>query len=452
MKLAKIGLTIVLSLMLLSVCPVVQANDDEPGVDLEVNIIALPIVTTEAATSIGTTTATLNGTLTDLGTASPVEVSFEWGTTDAYGSTATVTASPLSAAPSAFSATLTGLSASTSYHFIAKAVGDDGTGYGEDRTFTTTQATFLGGGGGGGGGGPILPPGTTDVRGMVGTAGVFYSSVTAYTEERACWLTIPAGTVGLTEELEPLTLINMLIMDDPPPPPEGAHIIGLPHEFQPSGATFDPPATLTCNYDPDNLPEGVAEEDLVLAYYDQEAGEWVTLECTVDTETNTITALISHFTAFSKLGYEEVPEAAAFTPSSLVISPTKVDIDQTVNVSLSVANTGGMAGSYRVTLKIDGEVEATQQVTVGAGASEEVTFTTAKDVAASYSVDVNGLSGSFTVKEEVTPAPPPPAPPEVKAPINWPLIGGLIAAAVIAGLLFFLIRRGTLTKYGFTRR
>lgn len=51
--------------------------------------------------------------------------------------------------------------------------------------------------------------------------------------------------------------------------------------------------------------------------------------------------------------------------------------------------------------------------------------------------------------EEVTPPPPeeiPPPPPEevppVKAPINWPLIGGIIAAVVVVGLLiFFLVRR-----------
>jgi len=80
------------------------------------------------------------------------------------------------------------------------------------------------------------------------------------------------------------------------------------------------------------------------------------------------------------------------------------------------------------------------------GASETVSFTTSRDVAGSYSVDVNGLTGSFTVKAppELPPeeAPPEEVSPEVK-PINWPLVGGIIAAAVvIVGLLiFFLVRR-----------
>lgn len=58
-------------------------------------------------------------------------------------------------------------------------------------------------------------------------------------------------------------------------------------------------------------------------------------------------------------------------------------------------------------------------------------------MAGTYSVDVDGLTGSFTVKEK-------PVVPVVPKPVNWPLIGGIIAAVVIAGLVvFFLVRRRT---------
>ena len=95
-------------------------------------------------------------------------------------------------------------------------------------------------------------------------------------------------------------------------------------------------------------------------------------------------------------------------------------------------------------LKINGAAEATEEVTVSAGATKKVAFTTVKGVAGSYSVDVNGLSGSFTVKKVAPPtAPPEVAPPEVKPPIKWPLIGGIIAGVVvIVGLgVFFWMRR-----------
>jgi len=290
---------------------------------------------------------------------------------------------------------------------------------------------------------PVPPPGTTDVRGKVSTAGVFTRSVTALSEDGLCTLDIPEGTVGLTEELEPLTEITILIMDEPPPPPEAAHIIGLVYDFQPSGATFEPPIPLTFSYDPADIPEGVAEEDLVLAFYDEATGEWIELEGVVDPVTNTITALVAHFTAF---GATFIPAPAAFSLSGLEVSPAEVEIGDTITISAVVENTGEKEGTCEVTLKVNDEVEETKNVALEPGASETVTFTTSRDVAGSYSVDVNGLTGSFAVKAppELPPeeAPPEEVSPEV-IPISWPVIGGIIAAAVVVvGLLiFFLVRR-----------
>ena len=148
---------------------------------------------------------------------------------------------------------------------------------------------------------------------------------------------------------------------------------------------------------------------------------------------------VSDVHSFTTLGLP-----ATFTTSDLSISPAEVDIGEEVTISAKVANTGDVEGTYEVTLKINGVIEETKKVDVDAGASKMVTFTTAKDVAGTYSVAVDGLSGSFTVKEK--PAPPEEIPPEevppVKVPINWPLIGGIIAGVVIVGLLvLFLVRR-----------
>ena len=145
--------------------------------------------------------------------------------------------------------------------------------------------------------------------------------------------------------------------------------------------------------------------------------------------------------SFTTLGK---PPAAAFTSCCLKISPSEVNIGEEVTISVRVNNTGNVAGSYKVTLKINGVVEATEEVTLNPGESKKVTFVTAKDVAGSYSVVVDEVSGSFTVKEKPAIPPPPPeeVPSVVKPPINWPLIGGVIAGVVIVGLLiFFLVRR-----------
>ncbi|MBA7641139.1 hypothetical protein ES703_48812 [subsurface metagenome] len=143
--------------------------------------------------------------------------------------------------------------------------------------------------------------------------------------------------------------------------------------------------------------------DLVIAYYDEVNEEWVWVPCEVDTENNIITASVAHFTTFAIIGRVTPPAPAAFTVSSLAVSPGEVAPSEEVNISVLVANTGDESGSYTVVLKIDGVKEAEERVTVAAGSSQTVSFSVTKEEAGSYSVDVSGLTGSFTVKEEVVP-------------------------------------------------
>jgi hypothetical protein len=92
---------------------------------------------------------------------------------------------------------------------------------------------------------------------------------------------------------------------------------------------------------------------------------------------------------------------AEFTVASLNVSPAEAQPGETVTVSLEVTNTGEQEGTYTVELKIAGAVENSITVTLAGGASTTITFEVIKEVAGSYSVAVNGLSGSFTVREVV---------------------------------------------------
>ncbi len=96
-----------------------------------------PAVTTSAAGNITADSAILNGNLTAMGTATSVQVSFEWGNTTDYGNE---TPAQIMTGTGAFSGNITGLSPNTTYHFRVRAVGD-GTSYGNDTTFTTTGLT-----------------------------------------------------------------------------------------------------------------------------------------------------------------------------------------------------------------------------------------------------------------------------------------------------------------------
>jgi len=95
-----------------------------------------PAATTSAATSKSTTGATLNGTVNANNTSTTV--TFEYGATTSYGQTATATPSPITDMTNTdISASITGLTAGTTYHFRVKAVNSVGTTYGSDMTFTT---------------------------------------------------------------------------------------------------------------------------------------------------------------------------------------------------------------------------------------------------------------------------------------------------------------------------
>lgn len=100
--------------------------------------IGAPVVTTNAATALTTTGATLNGAVRSNGAVTTV--SFEYGATAAYGNTVAATPGTLAAnaASTTVSAVLTGLTCGTTYHYRAKGVNSYGTTNGADLTFTTS--------------------------------------------------------------------------------------------------------------------------------------------------------------------------------------------------------------------------------------------------------------------------------------------------------------------------
>src|SRR5436190_723202 len=100
-----------------------------------------PTVTTGAASSIGSSGATLNGTVSSNG--SITSVTFQYGLTMSYGSIVTAAQSPLSASASgaAVSKAVSGLNCNTTYHFRAVGANASGTTNGSDASFSTAACT-----------------------------------------------------------------------------------------------------------------------------------------------------------------------------------------------------------------------------------------------------------------------------------------------------------------------
>jgi hypothetical protein len=97
-----------------------------------------PTVTTQAVTSISTTTATGNGNITDLGVPNPTAYGVCWNT----GGTPTVSDSKVdkgaASSTGAFTVSMSGLTANTVYHVRSFASNIAGTNYGSEVTFTTS--------------------------------------------------------------------------------------------------------------------------------------------------------------------------------------------------------------------------------------------------------------------------------------------------------------------------
>jgi len=99
-----------------------------------------PIAITGAATGIGDTTATVNGTVNPAGNATTYQ--FQYGLTAAYGNTTTSTSAGSGFVAVPVSAALSGLTAGTLYHFRVTATNAGGTANGADATFTTTGGSI----------------------------------------------------------------------------------------------------------------------------------------------------------------------------------------------------------------------------------------------------------------------------------------------------------------------
>jgi len=344
---------------------------------------------------------------------------------------------------------------------------------GSGTTFTKSSDTFTlseaaAGGGGGGGGGAVSSSGNTYLYGAVTNSGKFIQDVKATSANKKVRLDIARGVTGKDKTGKSLSKITIQPMTAPPAPPAQSSTIGLTYDLGPAGATFDPPITLTFDYDPASLPEGVDEAELSIAFYDSAAGEWVVLEgITVDTVNNTISGKVSHFTAFAVMASME---PATFTASNLIIGPSTIETGKMSMVKVTISNTGDISGTYDIVLKINNAVAETKTLTMDGHTSQEVSFTVSPDAAGTYTISIDALSGELTVaapsepapapapepappapEPEPEPAPPAPAPAPEPAPpapaptpapeegANWWLIGGIIAVVIIVAIIVWLM-------------
>jgi hypothetical protein len=149
------------------------------GPDMSLRLSAPPTVTTSAPTSVTATTARLNGTVNPNG--QPTTWQFEYGPTTSYGSATAGQSVGSGTGPVNVSASVSGLSATSIYHFRLVATNASGTSYGSDQTIGNAVPPLVETGSAEGAGPTsVTLTGSVDPKGSATTWYFEYGTTTSY--------------------------------------------------------------------------------------------------------------------------------------------------------------------------------------------------------------------------------------------------------------------------------
>jgi hypothetical protein len=328
-----------------------------------------PSVITNTASGIATGSATLNGDLRFLGSATTVNVSYEWGTRQG-GPYTNKTPSQATTAAGTFRADISGLSPFTAYYFRAKADGGIyGASHGQEMSFITSSVP------------PSVSTGyatniTTNTARLNGSLSSLGSAVLVNVSFQ--WGTSPASYTHETTA-QAMTVAGSFWAD----------LAGLSQ-----GATYYFRARAVGN---GTTAYGVEQNFTTLT--------------PVPPPPTPLNPLIGTGTVTSH--GSSVPGIASTTqpvPLPIIIvqsaslSSYKVSPGTPVTVTADVVNRGTVNGSSRIKLYVDGEEDSSQGITVESGGNRPVYFTVTRNQPGTYSVYVGGVqAGSFVVAEYIDP-------------------------------------------------
>ena len=271
-------------------------------------------------------------------------------------------------------------------------------------------------------------------------------------------------------------IIVMREAEDPEEEPENGVFVGPVYDFTGyewsnwedpdcpicGTVTFGQAVSAIIGYDPEDLPEGTVMVGLYV--FDPELGEWVLTEPLpgVVAGVGQANGLVNHFSQLAVIAElpdespqpatptasppsEPAPLPAHFTVGDLTIAPNQartgignaftfmVRTGESVDIAADVSNDGGQEGSYSATLKINGEVLSSKNITLQPGQIQQVIFTVTEIKPGQYVVQIGDLSEEF----------------ETVVWTNWWLIGGIIAGTgVLVWLAWYYYRRRNLRPPG----
>jgi len=175
--------------------------------------------------------------------------------------------------------------------------------------------------------------GTVDPKSLYTT-----QDITSTSQDGHVTLYVPDDMAGYTPDpvtgdnvwVDTITVKPALFVPDLP---ENTATIGYVMDFGPDGARFAPALLMSFTYIRENLPEKVTEDELFIAYWDNNASEWQRLESFVDKDNQVVTAYVSHFTDYALIT-PNPPKKPIITVSpspTTTAKPIPTDVSPTVD-------------------------------------------------------------------------------------------------------------------------
>ena len=153
---------------------------------------------------------------------------------------------------------------------------------------------------------PAATPISSDLLPSSETLGVMLEKVVLVSLDRRANVEIPQGTLALSAQGRPLSMLEIRPSDSPTALPPDTQLIGVVYAFGPAGSRFSPPVSVSLVFEPTDLSSMDGGEELAILRYDVVVG-WTRLETSVDAANFVATARTAHFSQFA---------LAALQPSS----------------------------------------------------------------------------------------------------------------------------------------
>ena len=168
-----------------------------------------------------------------------------------------------------------------------------------------------------------------DLTGVIDGNGVVQQDIDYSAFDGILRLYIGKGTTVRAKDQKPLrSIVVEKKYTGLPQLQPGAYMVGCAYNLKPDGSSITPLLTMTLQYDPDSIPPGADQGDLVIAYYNVSLGRWVVLATSVmDAEKHTVAAEVSHLSLFAVLAHALVSTGtptSSPTPMPPGVTPTPV--------------------------------------------------------------------------------------------------------------------------------